>query len=165
MKSQGRLLQKHMGALSPGRVEWIGLRPARRQAMLSVSRVNAIVGQGLEGDHRCLGRPESGRQVSLIALEHIDATASLLGMDFIDPALLRRNIVTTGINPNLIRHHRIRIGTALLEANALCHPCARMNEALGPNGVAMMFGHGGICCRILEPGCIALGDEITVEAG
>ncbi|NDB03760.1 MAG: sulfurase, partial [Flavobacteriaceae bacterium] len=54
-------------------------------------------------------------------------------------------------------------GAALFEATQLCHPCARMEEALGKGGVAAMIGHGGLCARILEEGLIRIGDPITIE--
>lgn len=56
------------------------------------------------------------------------------------------------------------IGDVLLEASAICHPCSRMEEALGEGGVAAMLGHGGLCCRILGDGVVAVGDAVRVEA-
>ena len=70
--------------------------------------------------------------------------------------------MVSGLNLNCLRRQRFRVGSALFEATQLCHPCARMEEALGEGGVAAMIGHGGICARILESGVIKLGDAITV---
>ncbi|MEQ8514614.1 MAG: MOSC domain-containing protein [Chromatocurvus sp.] len=147
----------------PGRLEWIGVRPGRRAPMQVLQRTRAVSGRGLEGDHRVGKSPGSGRQVTLISSEFIGQTAHFLGIDEISPDLLRRNLVVSGINLHALRHQRFRIGDVLLEANALCHPCSRMQEALGEGGVAAMLGHGGLCCRILSDGDMAVGDEVRVE--
>jgi MOSC domain-containing protein YiiM len=149
--------------LPPGTLEWIGLRTARRAPMVATNRAVAIAERGLEGDHRTDKTPGSGRQVTLISREFIEQTAHFLGRDAIDPGLLRRNLVVSGINLHALRHQQFTIGNALFEAGALCHPCSRMETALGRGGVAAMFGHGGLCCRILRSGNIEVGDELLVQ--
>lgn len=150
--------------IAPGTLEWIGLRPERRAPMLAVSRVMALAKLGLEGDHRTAKSPGSGRQVTLISREFIRQTAHFLGQEDIEPALLRRNLVVSGINLNALRYQRFTIGGALFEAGAQCHPCSRMESALGKGGVAAMLGHGGLCCRILRSGEIVIGHKVVVEA-
>jgi MOSC domain-containing protein YiiM len=149
--------------LSPGTLEWIGLRTERRAPMVKAQRAVAIAERGLEGDHRTGKTPGSGRQVTLISREFIEQTAHYLGRDAIDPGLLRRNLVVSSINLHALRHQQFTIGEALFEAGALCHPCSRMETALGKGGVAAMFGHGGLCCRILRSGTIEVGDKILVQ--
>ncbi|WOJ96955.1 MOSC domain-containing protein [Congregibacter brevis] len=149
--------------LKPGKLEWIGLRSARKAPLTEVKSVQAIASRGLDGDHRVDKTPGSGRQVTLISREFIEQTEHFLGTDAIDPATLRRNLVVSGINLHALRHQRFAIGDAIFEASALCHPCSRMEMALGKGGVAAMLGHGGLCCKILKGGVITLGDEVRVE--
>lgn len=149
--------------LPAGTLEWIGLRPARRTPMLEVHQAAAIAEYGLEGDHRASKTAGSGRQITLISREFIQQTAHFLGRDIIEPGILRRNLVVAGINLHALRHQRFTIGDALFEAGALCHPCSRMETALGTGGVAAMLGHGGLCCRILRSGTIAIGDRVQVQ--
>lgn len=149
--------------LPPGMLDWIGVRSARLEPMTVLERTEAIAGAGLEGDHRCEKTPGSGRQVTLISSEFINQIAHFTGRPTIDPGVLRRNLVVSGINLNALRHQRFWIGEALFEASALCHPCSRMEKALGKGGVAAMLGHGGLCCKILRSGTIKLGDKLEVE--
>lgn len=149
--------------LRPGRLQWIGVRPGRRAPMQLLQSTSAISGRGLEGDHRIDKTPGSGRQVTLISREFIQQTAHFLGLDDISPDILRRNLVVSGINLHALRHQRFRIGEVLLEASALCHPCSRMEQALGKGAVAAMLGHGGLCCRILNDGDLTIGDAVRVE--
>ncbi|TGD72533.1 MOSC domain-containing protein [Mangrovimicrobium sediminis] len=148
--------------LPPGTLNWIGLRSARRGDVVPVQQAQALATLGLEGDHRTSKAPGSARQVTLISEEFIAQIAHYSGHETIDPALLRRNLVVRGINLNALRHQRFRIGGAEFEATALCHPCSRMEEALGKGGVAAMLGHGGLCARILHSGLIQVGDLLEV---
>lgn len=144
-----------------GRVRWIGLRPERKAPIISVAAVDAIAGKGLTGDR--YNSKNGKRQVTLIQGEHLVAMASLLGRDQLEPELLRRNIVVTGINLIALKDKQFRIGTALLEYTGLCHPCSAMEATFGPGGYNAVRGHGGITARIIESGAIALGDAVAVE--
>lgn len=157
----GRLLSRHLKDLKPGRLEWIGLRPERKVDMQEVSQVEAIAEMGLAGDRRCDGTPGSARQVTLINHEHIEVVAKLLELESIKPSLLRRNLVVSGINLMALRHQRFRIGEVEFEATAQCHPCLRMEQALGKGAVAAMLGHGGICAKITKGGSLVVGDEVV----
>lgn len=149
--------------LAPGELTWIGLRTERRGQVLAVQGVTAIASRGLEGDHRLDKTPGSARQVTLISEEFIQQICHFTGRDEIDPALLRRNLVVRGINFNALRHQRFAIGDALFEATALCHPCSRMESAIGKGTVAAMIGHGGLCARILKSGELHVGDAVIVR--
>jgi MOSC domain-containing protein YiiM len=160
MNTQARLFARYLDDLPQGQVTWIGVRPARKQSMIIVDNVEAIEGLGLKGDRRCQGSVGSARQVTIISVEHLHIIAQLLKLDKLDPTLLRRNIVVSGINLTALRHQRFSIGDVLVEATAQCHPCARMNEVLGKNGVAAMLGHGGLCAKIIRSGVISVGDRV-----
>ena len=155
-------LDRYARDIAPGTVRWIGLRPLRREPLISVESAEAVAELGLEGDHRMKKTPGSGRQVTLISREFIGQIEQHTGLKDIEPAILRRNIVVEGLNLNALRRQRFRVGNALLEATQLCHPCARMEQALGPGGVAAMLGYGGLCARIIEGGLIRVGDAVSV---
>jgi MOSC domain-containing protein YiiM len=145
-----------------GEVLWIGLRPGPRLPVEVVEGAEAVPGSGLVGD-RFRGRgAESQRQVTLIQAEHLTAVGSFLGGGPIDPALLRRNIVVSGLNLLALKDKRFRIGDALLEYTGNCHPCSRMEEVLGPGGYNAMRGHGGITARVIEGGLIRVGESVSV---
>lgn len=144
-----------------GRVQWIGLRPQRDVAMREVSAVQAIAGLGLEGDRYAGGSGKRG--ITLIQAEHLPVIAALSGHERVDPALLRRNIVVSGLPLAALKGRRFRIGEVLLEGTEDCDPCSRMEAALGPGGYNAMRGHGGLCTRIIAGGRIALGDVVTTQ--
>ncbi len=144
-----------------GRVEWIGVRPAREEPVEALRRVEVKPGTGLEGD-RFVGRADSPRQVTLIQYEHLAAIASCLHRESISPALLRRNLVVSMINLLALKGKIFRVGTAVLEFSGTCEPCSKMERALGPGGYNAMRGHGGITARVLEAGVVMIGDKVQV---
>ena len=96
-------LDRYLDTLGEGIVDWIGVRPHRREPLMAVPRALAVADRGLEGDHRMHKSPGSGRQVTLISAEFIDHIASQLGIKGLRPSRLRRNIVISGINLNALR--------------------------------------------------------------
>ena len=144
-----------------GRVQWIGLRPARDVPMQQVDSVEAEAGGGLVGDRYRGGSGKRG--VTLIQAEHLPVIAALSGHGEIAPATLRRNLLVSDIPLVALKGRRFRIGEVLLEGTDACDPCSRMEAALGPGGYNAMRGMGGLCARILEGGMIRAGDEVVAE--
>lgn len=148
-----------------GRVTAIIVRGASREPAGRVGATLAVAGIGLADDR--LGRRGeaelSTRQVTLIQAEHLAVIAQLAGVDDVDPVGLRRNLVVCGINLLALKNARLRVGEALLEIVGPCHPCSRMEEAIGPGGYAAMRGHGGMTARILAGGWIREGDPVRAE--
>ena len=164
MRSQQRLFYRYFEHQTTAKVDWIGTRPARKQAMQTHQTIQAIADYGLEGDHRCTKKAGSGRQVTFISAEHIELIAKQCNTDSIDPALPRRNIVISGSNINILRHQHFRIGTAEFITGALCHPCSRMDEVLGPGGAGKMYGYGGLCAKIVKSGTFSVDDPLIILA-
>ena len=148
------------GPIRPGRVTWIGARPARKAPLVSLDSVEISRESGLVGDHYS-GRPGGKRQVTLIQAEDLAAIASYLGRA-VTPGDLRRNLVVEGINLRALKDRRFQVGAAVLEATDDCHPCSRMETILGPGGYNAVRGHGGITARVIEGGVVRVGDAVRV---
>ncbi len=144
-----------------GTVEWIGLRPEKKADLIEVINVNVNLDNGLEGDH--YKGTNGKRQVTLIQKEHLDAVASILKKDKIDPSFTRRNIVISGINLQALKEQQFSVGDeVVLETTGICHPCSRMEQNLGPGGYNAMRGHGGITTRVIKAGTIKKGDSVKL---
>lgn len=167
VSAKQRLFARYIQDLAPGELSWIGLRPEHKADMTVVDSVMAIQDHGLEGDHRMAKTPGSGRQVTLISEEYIQQIAHYLSHSLkkdirVSPELLRRNLVVKNINLTALRYQQFAIGEAIFEAGALCHPCVRMERALGKGAIAAMMGHGGLCLKVIKTGKITLGDEVSL---
>ena len=152
-----------------GRVDWIGVRPARKAPLEALTEVAISLEQGLEGDHY-RGGAGGKRQVTLIQSEHLQSVAAILGLEKVDPQQTRRNILVSGINLLALHNRRFKLGTAILEGTGYCQPCSRMEQNLGAGGYNAMRGHGGITARVIKGGRVRLGDPVAfvkdvVDAG
>ena len=153
MSEFAAMLSRHAQA---GRVTWIGVRPARKAAMVVLDS-GRITFAGLDGDRRTRSGP---RAVTLIQAEHLAVIGALLGREPVSPELLRRNIVVAGLNLAACRDRDLRLGGAVVRITGVCAPCSRMEAALGWGGYTAMRGHGGMTAEVLVEGDIAIGDEV-----
>jgi MOSC domain-containing protein YiiM len=133
--------------------------------MMPLSEVRAVPAQGLEGDRyfRKTGsyssRPGTGRELTLIEAEAVEAIAREAGIE-LAPGASRRNITTRGVALNHLVGRQFRAGEVLLEGVRLCEPCGHL-ESLTKAGVREGLIHrGGLRARILTDGTIRVGDPI-----
>ncbi|MCF8237198.1 MAG: MOSC domain-containing protein [Saprospiraceae bacterium] len=141
-----------------GRVRWIGVRSERYEPLTLKDEVVAQAGIGLEGDH--YQDPGGKRQITLIMQEDLVSAAADLGREEIDPGLVRRNVVISGVDLHRYTKGFLRIGPCLIEVTGKCHPCQRMEQNLGEGGLRSLAGRGGVTGRILEGGVIQKDDLV-----
>lgn len=145
-----------------GKITWIGQRPEKKAALVSVNEAEISIEDGLAGDH--YHGTSKKRQVTLIQGEHIDAVANFLEKEKIDPGLLRRNLVVYGVNLLAFKDQALHIGEeVVLEVTGLCHPCSRMETNLGPGGYNAMRGHGGVTAKVIQGGTIKVGSIVQAR--
>ncbi len=124
-------------------------------------------GSGVTGD--AIGDPTvhggDYQAVYGYAREDLDWWQSELGVD-LHNGQFGENLTTQGIDQTNARiGERWRIGTATLEVAAARIPCRTFAGFLGQQGWVKRFtqvARPGAYFRVLEPGLIAPGDEITV---
>ncbi|UTW54739.1 MOSC domain-containing protein [Kordiimonas sp. SCSIO 12610] len=155
MSKMQEMMRNHS---NDGKIEWIGLRSAKKAEMISVESAN-IHFNGLEGDYR---ENPGKRAVTLIQWEHLPVIASLTGRARVEPELLRRNIAVSGINILGLRRHTIQIGTSVLKVSGLCAPCSYMEQVFGHGGFNAVRGHGGITAEVAEEGAVEIGSSVTL---
>lgn len=143
-----------------GKVDWIGVRPKKRQPLEEKTEVDVTREDGLIGDH--YHGESKTRQVTLIQSEHISLVTNVMGKDQVHPGELRRNIVVSGINLLAFSERQFQIGEVVLEMTGKCHPCSRMEENLGSGGYNAMRGHGGITTKVIKGGKIKIGDQVKL---
>ena len=152
-----------------GAVVSLHIAPAAAASIISLGEVQAIAGQGLEGDRYYLKTgtyskiPGSGREVTLIEIEAIEALRREYRID-IDAAQARRNIVTRGVALNHLIDREFTVGDVVLRGTRLCDPCAHL-EKLTVKGVMRGLIHrGGLRAEVLRGGMIRIGDVISGAA-
>ena len=137
-----------------GRVEIVQVRPERREPTIAVDAwdLSSAVDHARSKD----------RAVTLFQHEHLPVIATFLNRP-VEFAQTRRNLAIAGFNLEGARGEVLVVGEVLLQLTGRCHPCARMEETLGPGGFAAMFGYGGWTARIVRPGTIRRGDPVELS--
>lgn len=149
-----------------GQIVFIQIAPVASEKLISVREVQAVAGEGLEGDRyfKKVGTyskvPGGGRQVTLIELESVEALKRDLKIE-LEPAQTRRNIVTRGVPLNHLVGKQFRLGEVVLQGVRLCEPCDYL-ESLTSKGVKGGLLHrAGLRADIIRDGTIRVGDPIT----
>lgn len=136
--------------------------------MSIVEEVEAVAERGLVGDryfeHRgkYSGKPGWGANVTLLEAEAIAAINAGHDVDFVG-AMLRRNILTTGIRLDTLISRKFRCGEATLRGTKTLPPCMHLAHLLGRRDVLRFFAYcGGIGADVVVAGRIRLGDRIEL---
>ena len=141
-----------------GRLRGIATRPAKRAAMCAHEACAIHIDAGLEGD---FGRRRGRAQVTVLGEEAWRAACEELGAALAWTSR-RANLLVSGIALRPLAGSRIVIGEVALEVTGEAHPCSRMDEVhAGLRRALMPEARGGVRCRILSGGRIALGDGVT----
>jgi MOSC domain-containing protein YiiM len=141
----------------------IHVAKATRLPMRTVERVEVEAGRGIVGD-RYHGTRH--RHVSVQSLDALAEAAERHGAD-VPADLTRRNLtISDGVVPRE-PGALLRVGGAggvLLQVVRVAAPCKLLDDTIGPGAQHALRHRGGSICRVLEGGCIAVGDEVDLVA-
>lgn len=150
--------------MNDGRLIGMARRAGPRAPMESLEAGRIGVEFGLEGDYRGPVRPgkEPRRQITIVAREDWEAACADLGREV--PWTARRaNLLVERFDlrrPGAI----VAIGDVRLQIMVEVDPCQRMDEAaMGLQAALRPDWRGGVGCRVLAGGQIALGDAVWVD--
>jgi MOSC domain-containing protein YiiM len=152
-----------------GRVHGIHVAPASGAPMVSVERVMAHAGGGLEGDryHEGTGqwsdRPGDGRGLTLVSAEAIDeANAENPGLD-VTPRDTRRNVTVRGVDLDALIGREFTIGAVRCLGVRRAEPCTYLQGLIGRPILPALAHRAGLRADILEDGEIAVGDQVIAS--
>ncbi len=138
-----------------GTVEALVLAPAAEAPSAVVDRAVARAGRGLEGDRYFNGqgtfsnRHARGHDLTLVDADLVD-----------DPARARRNVITRGIDLNLLIGRRFRVGEVECFGQRVCEPCAHLERLTEPGTLRELVHIGGLRADVLTDGTIRAGDPV-----
>ena len=142
-----------------GSVEGIYIASYATELPVSVRRVRAIAGRGLEGDRYFAGVGTwseyplpGGKHLTLIEAEVLSAV-------YLTAADSRRNIITRGIRLNELVGHRFRVGEVERYGDRLCEPCMHLEHVTGVT-VSALRDRAGLRADILTDGELRVGDAV-----
>lgn len=154
-----------MSEPSAGRLIGIARRAARRAPMETVESVEIGANAGVEGDHKGAKFPRRG--VTVLAREAWEAALADLARsgnaDDLAWTARRANLLVEGVELPRALGGIVRVGAVVLEVTYPTTPCQRMDEAReGLMRALYPDWRGGVTCRVLEGGRVALDDAVAV---
>ena len=154
-----------MSEPSAGCLIGIARRAARRAPMETVESVEISANAGVEGDHKGAKFPRRG--VTVLAREAWEAALADLARsgnaDDLAWTARRANLLVEGVELPWASGGIVRVGAVVLEVTYPTTPCQRMDEAReGLMRALYPDWRGGVTCRVLEGGRVALGDAVAV---
>lgn len=143
-----------------GTLNGIARREKKRAPMETLERAEISTETGVARDSR--GKPGK-RQVTVVSAAAWRAACRDLGQEV--PWTARRaNLLVDGIELPETTGGILRIGPVKLLINDEVDPCSRMDEQYaGLTRALQPDWRGGVACTVLEGGCVALGDSVTLE--
>jgi MOSC domain-containing protein YiiM len=154
-----------MSGVARGRLIGIARRAARRAPMETVDSVEISLEAGVAGDHK--GAKFKRRAVTVLAREAWQA--ALVDLDAggqtepLEWTARRANLLVEGVRLPRAIGAALRIGQVLLEVTYPTTPCSRMDEArAGLKKALYPEWRGGVTCKVLEGGHVAVGDDVEV---
>jgi MOSC domain-containing protein YiiM len=124
---------------------------------VEVDAIRCIAGRGIEGDRFYSYKPNYKGQITFFAAEVYESIAAQLQVAGKDPSVLRRNVITGGVELNDLIGQQFKVQNVLFEGTEECRPCFWMNEAFHPDAERLLRGHGGLRARILSDGELTTG--------
>jgi MOSC domain-containing protein YiiM len=131
-----------------------------------VERVRAVAGRGLQGDRNFLSsgdpQPNRDQDITLIAAEALEALAET-GIE-LSAAESRRNLLTRGVDVDVLVGRRFMVGEVECEGIELCEPCLHLEGMTRPGVLRGLVHRGGLRASIVSGGEIAVGDPVSIVA-
>jgi MOSC domain-containing protein YiiM len=119
------------------------------------------VAAGLEGDYKGARHPR--RQITVLAREAWQAALAELGAAGLAWTTRRANLLVEGVELPRGRGGLLQVGPVRLEVTGPTHPCIRMEQACeGLLRALARDARGGVTCRVLVGGHVALGCPVEV---
>lgn len=133
--------------------------------MIEMTSGEITIEAGLVGDAR--GAKYRSRQITILASEDwnaaLDALTDLAGRPALPWTVRRANLLVAGLRLPRARGAVLTVGPARLEVTGQTFPCSRM-EAAHPGLLSALAPdwRGGVTCRVLTGGPVAIGTPVTV---
>ncbi|KZB59019.1 MULTISPECIES: MOSC domain-containing protein [Thalassospira] len=128
--------------------------------METLDQVQVSTELGVDGDYRGKLRR---RQVTILAEEGWNAAINEISKPDLPWTTRRANLFVRGIDLPREKGSKLVIGSVTFEITGETDPCHRMDDAApGLKDAMTPDWRGGVTCRVIESGELAIGDQVTI---
>ena len=130
-----------------------GREPDEHSAV-EVPSIDCVAGRGIWGDRFFDYKKNYKGQITFFALEVFEELRRALGFPNTSPSLLRRNVMTRGIDLKTLIGREFEVQGVCFYGTGECRPCYWMNRAIAPGAEDFLKGRGGLRAEILSNGIL-----------
>ena len=129
-------------------------QPPGQHSIVEVAEVECVAGRGLRGDRFFDFKENYKGQITFFARETYEAICCDLGVRDRSPSAFRRNVITTGVDLNVLIDREFLIQGVRFRGTEECRPCYWMDRAFAPGANEFLKGRGGLRAVILTDGSL-----------
>jgi MOSC domain-containing protein YiiM len=130
-----------------------GLPPGEHD-IVECEEAHLVAGRGIEGDRFFDFKSDYKGQVTFFSHEIFERLCEQLDIWDKPPSVLRRNLITRGIDLNALIGKEFEIQGIRFLGTQESTPCYWMNQAFGEGAESALMGHGGLRARVLSDGLL-----------
>jgi len=142
-------------------IKAIAIKNRSRVAMQSIDSAQISVNSGILGDFR---GPQKDRQITILSEDAWQKACREIDVEL--PWTTRRaNLLVDGVEfDESYTNRRVRIGEVELVVTRETNPCSLMDaQQAGLTAALTPDWRGGICCNVVKPGIVKLGDQVEFD--
>jgi hypothetical protein len=121
---------------------------------IEVPVIECVAGRGIRGDRYFDFKDNYKGQITFFSLEVFDALCGALELHDRLPALVRRNVMTRGVDLNELIGQDFEVQGVHFHGMEECRPCYWMDRAIAPGAHEFLKGRGGLRAKILSDGIL-----------
>ncbi|HEY5040730.1 MAG TPA: MOSC domain-containing protein [Verrucomicrobiae bacterium] len=129
-------------------------QPAGRHPLVESAEIRCVAGRGVAGDRFFDFKTNYKGQITFFSSEVFEELCRRLAVTGKPPGVTRRNVITAGVDLNLLVGREFEIQGVRFAGTALCSPCHWINDAIAAGAEAALQGRGGLRARILTDGIL-----------
>jgi MOSC domain-containing protein YiiM len=129
-------------------------QPAGGNRTVSVSEIECVAGRGIRGDRFFDFKENYHGQITFFAMEEFESLCEALSVRDKSPSVLRRNVITAGMDLNSLIGEEFEIQGVRFRGNEECKPCYWMNQSFAAGAEKILRGRGGLRASILTDGTL-----------
>jgi MOSC domain-containing protein YiiM len=127
-------------------------REPGKNPVIEVSMIECVAGRGIRGDRYFDFKDDYKGQITFFSIEVFDALRLAVEVHDSSPALLRRNVITRGVDLNELIGQDFEVQGIRFHGTQECSPCYWMDSAITRGTQEFLKGRGGLRARILTDG-------------
>jgi MOSC domain-containing protein YiiM len=131
--------------------------PPESHPLLTLPEIECVAGRGVRGDRYFDHQPDFKGQITFIAVETLAEIQRILKLPSLDFGAARRNVLTRGVDLNMLIGATFEFGGMTFEGVEECKPCYWMQQAIASGTEELMRGRGGLRAKILRDGVLKTG--------